>query len=182
MTTIIWKKLSDWTLVLASDKRITQFWWIYLDQATKIVTLDDKILLWKAWDSISNKLTLELYNEWKDKFPNWITSILESINFYNFVKKNCNIYNINTEEWKPNVSFLVFSKDFQIQIDNNWQVTELKKDWILTIWSWATIATILHSISKESKFKVDLLFEDYFNVISSLDINTSKEFETLFIK
>ena len=191
MTTIIGRKLPDWTLQLAWDKRTTLWNWMYEDISNKVIQLDN-ILLGKAWDSLSVNLIKELYEEWKlskwkDKlitieneiYMITINSILDAIDFYNFVKKNCNIKNINNEDNEPSISFIILHKDFQIQIDNNWQVSELTNDWILTIWTWSPIALTLHWICKEWKFKTDLDFDDYFNVISSMDAYTSKKYNVI---
>lgn len=178
MTTIIGRKLPDWTLQLAWDKRTTLWNWIYEDTSNKVIQLDN-ILLGKAWDSLSVTLIKELYKLQKEEMSKWINSILDAIDFYNFVKKNCNIKNINNEDNEPSISFIILHKDFQIQIDNNWQVSELTNNWILTIWTWSPIALTLHSISKEWKFKTDLEFDDYFNVISSMDAYTSKEYNVI---
>lgn len=191
MTTIIWRRLPDWTLQLAWDKRTTLWNWMYEDISNKVIQLDN-ILLGKAWDSLSVNLIKELYEEWK--LSNWkdkfitieneiyvitINSILDAIDFYNFIKKNCNIKNINNEDNEPSISFIILHKDFQIQIDNNWQVSELTNDWILTIWTWSPIALTLHWICKEWKFKTDLDFDDYFNIISSMDTYTSKKYNVI---
>lgn len=183
MTTIIWKRFKDWTMQIAWDKRTSLASWLYLDETNKIMQLDNT-LLWKAWDSLSNTLIKELYFLWKkDNNCTWINLITDAIDFYKFVKKSCNIYNIHNEWWEPNISFILMNEMFQIQIDNNWQVTELKSnDDILVIWSWANIALTLNWISSKWKFKTDLTFDDYFEVISSLDLYTSKDFDMLEIK
>lgn len=178
LTTLIWRKLSNWTLQLAWDKRMTDWFGMYRDTSTKVIQLDN-ILLGKAWDSLSVNLIKELYKLWKKEMYEWINSILEAIDFYNFVKKNCNIKNINNENLEPNISFIILHKDFQIQIDNNWQVSELTNDWILTIWSWSSIASTLHWICKEWKFKTDLELNDYFDLVSSMDNSTSKKYDLI---
>ena len=60
-----------------------------------------------------------------------------------------------------------------------WQVSELIEWKILTIWSWSNIANTFEQIVSLQKYKLDIEFEDYFDVISSMDWHTSKEFDVL---
>lgn len=193
MTTIIGRKLPDGTLQIAWDKRTTMSTWKYMDDQTKIIKLDN-ILLWKAGDSLSCKLITELYNKWKfireleikkennievwSKIILWIDTVLEAIDFYNYVKDNCNI---NRQDWeKALINFMILHKDFQILIEwsCSWQVTEMQWE-IFSMWSWSDIVTTTYKISKEWKIKYNLELEDYYDIVSSMDTYTSKEFETL---
>lgn len=193
MTTIIGRKLPDGTLQIAWDKRTTMSNWKYIDDQTKVMRLDN-ILLWKAWDSLSYKLLNELYVQWKrlrvEKLwdltnslwvntPDvFINSILDSVDFFNYVKDNCNI---QYEDWRKAIfSFMILHKDFQILIEwfSAWQVTEMQWE-ISSIWSWSDIVSTAYKISKEWKIKCDLELEDYYDLINSMDVYTSKEFDTL---
>lgn len=193
MTTIIGRKLSDWTLQIAWDKRTTMSNWKYNDEQIKILRLDN-ILLGKAWDSLSCNLLIELYNKWKmireseikikcnlsddDKVDCSIDSILEAIDFYNYVKDNCNI---QWDDWrKAMFNFMILHKDFQILIEWTcmWQVTEMKWE-IFSMWSWSDIVETAYKISKEWKTKYNLEFEDYYNLVNSMDTFTSKDFDVL---
>lgn len=173
MTTIIWIKEKN-KLTIAWDYR-TNHSWYYTDTTNKIYKFWN-LLIWRSWDNISCKLFNEIYNSYI--LEHWIIScIRECINFFNYVKTNCNIYN-SSNNWEPLIALMFLHKDFQIKIDWNWQTIEMKDD-ILSMWSWYDIVTTLKAVSKKIS-KLDLV--DYFDTVSSLDLYTSKEFNTLEIE
>lgn len=184
MTTIIWRKLNDWTLEISWDKRTFFASWKYVDNTTKIIKLDN-ILLWKAWDAIDLNLIKELYNHFKEQKLNntknefCINSIIDSIEFINYIKSNCNI----EVEWWLNTSFMILHSDFQIVIEPSWQIVSIEDSWwILSIWSWSTIVDTIIKTFNSWKIKYKYELEDLYEIVSSIDPYTSKEFDVLNIK
>lgn len=180
MTTIIWRKLKDWTLQIAWDKRTTFVSWIVKDLYTKVLNLD-WTLVWKYWDTISYEFFKELYERWKVSVE-WmelkLETISDAVHFYNFVKANSNMKN---DKWEHDASiWLMFlNHNFQIHIEPNLQVNELASNWVLFWWSWSNILQTFDTIVAMPKFKYDVDFEDYYEVVSTLDPYTSREYDVL---
>lgn len=195
MTTIVWRKLKDWTLQIAWDKRITNADWIYIDSSIKIINLDN-VLVWKAWDSISIQLLIEIYYKWKlskmiddvqvvdhEDSRYYINSIMSAIDFWKYLKANCNIKNIHNEWWEPLISLMILHNDFQIKIDANWQITELNDvENLLSIWSWSNIVNAIIWIMKTNKWKYVFEIDDIFEIVSSMDSSTSRDYDILELK
>ena len=179
MTTIIWRIKTDWTIQLAWDKRTTTNNVRYRETCTKIIRLDDT-LIGIAWDSIPIKLVEELHNKWKesDEWKEWLHSIIWCINFSNTIKENCNM---KTKDYNPLVSVIFMNKDIQIEIDSSWQITHLKDVNMLSIGNWSELVDIINWVCTNEKVKYNIELEDYFEIISSLDNWTSKEFDLLEI-
>jgi len=175
MTTIIWRKLDNWIIQLAWDKRTVYWNNRYTDTSTKVIQLDN-FLLWRAWDSMENSLIKEIYTNWKKTYKLWITDIISAINFHTYLKENCNI----SYEWWPVLSIIIMTKEFQIIINDLWYVNSLEKNNnLLTIWTWSDIVNTAYNLSQEWKTKYELEFNDYFDLVNALDTWTSSSYDVV---
>lgn len=173
MTTIIGEKKLDGTLRIHGDKRTSYSNWIYEDGVRKIFKVSfnwNETLIARCGDSLNKSLFLEIIDSFKKENPDSrLDNNFEAIKFFNHIKENSNIN--DCEVW-----LIVMNHNIQLQINAAWQIDE-SKNWYLYLGSWYNI--MLTFMKTIDNLKIDFEIEDIYDIISSLDYSTSREFDTL---
>lgn len=170
MTTII--AIKKWDKIdLLADKR-TSAGNIYKDDTNKILLLWDTYIA-KSWDSIHNCYVKELYDSWLSNQTETLETVSWCICFMKYLKENSNI---DTD--KTSLSMIFINKKIQVAIDSIWQIEHIDDIWYLSIWSWSNIVDNINTTMKVHNWTwlYYLEYEDIYEIVSSIDNCTSKDF------
>lgn len=166
MTCIIWTDTG-----IFWDRKVS--WWINWTQyKTKIFRVWDN-LIWLSGYVVEIPLLIEFYDKFIKENPEWLTTLIWCLSFYNIVKDSIDLPD------DQSIALMIINPKQKITIQGNWQLEVMWEEWYLFIWSgWYPACNAIKTF-KQMKVKPEM--EDVFEIVSAIDSGTSKEFDSLIL-